>query len=157
MNGSEESFDDLNDAGMNRLRDGLERLYAAPGRVPADIDRLILSSARAAIVRRGRMRLALRWCGGAAAAAAVLFLAIRFYPRPPIPAQPSPSVAAASGEDLNGDGKVDMLDAYLLARRIELKQQTTPAMDFNKDGIVDRKDADLIALDAVKLKPEGVQ
>jgi len=59
-------------------------------------------------------------------------------------------------EDVNRDGKVDIRDALLLARKLELREPVSPALDINGDGRVDRRDAEAIAVQAVRLdKPRG--
>ena len=54
-------------------------------------------------------------------------------------------------EDLNRDGRVDILDSFALARQV--KEGTAPLkLDLNGDGVVDRRDAESIAARAVKLQ-----
>ena len=62
----------------------------------------------------------------------------------------SPSVAL---EDVDGNGRVDILDAFTLAQRIEGSARRS-AWDFNSDGAVDRRDVDLVAMAAVRLEEE---
>src|SRR5579862_578557 len=57
-------------------------------------------------------------------------------------------------EDLNRDGKVDILDAFQLAR--EIKSGKAPATgDFNGDGKVDAADVEFLAKRAVSLEKGG--
>jgi hypothetical protein len=58
-------------------------------------------------------------------------------------------------EDINRDGRVDILDAFQLARKIQSGATPAPSADLNNDGIVDRRDAEIIAMHAVKLKKGG--
>ncbi len=58
-------------------------------------------------------------------------------------------------EDINGDGTVDIIDAYLLASRIEAKGTLASEWDLNADGEVDQSDVDLLADQAVALAGEG--
>jgi hypothetical protein len=51
--------------------------------------------------------------------------------------------------DVNGDGVIDIRDAMLLARRLETGEPTS--QDFNRDGVTDRRDVDAIAMSAVRL------
>jgi len=55
-------------------------------------------------------------------------------------------------EDLNHDGRVDILDAFMLAREIQSGQRPDLGRDVNGDGKVDQSDVERIALDAVKLR-----
>src|SRR6185369_1280179 len=54
-------------------------------------------------------------------------------------------------EDINRDGRVDVLDAFALARRIETGGTLDPRWDINGDGRVDRADVNVIAARAVNL------
>jgi hypothetical protein len=64
----------------------------------------------------------------------------------------APVVAAAGPNDVNGDGRVDVIDAYLVALAVD-RERTSPAMDRNGDGRVDRADAERLVLAAVALGP----
>jgi len=57
--------------------------------------------------------------------------------------------AAASHGDVDGDGVVDIVDAYLLAKR---SGEDVEHFDINGDGQVDRADADALALHVVDLR-----
>ena len=58
-------------------------------------------------------------------------------------------------EDLNRDGRVDILDAFQLARQLESGPKPAEALDLNGDGMVDRRDAEIIAAHAVKMTKGG--
>lgn len=103
--------------------------------------------ARAAHRRRSRLRPAVRW-----SAAALLVLALGSVAlRPGQELLPSRQAAAPSARppltlaqaDLNGDGRVDVLDAYVLARAVT---HGTPRI-----GDADRHDVDRILAMAVSL------
>lgn len=66
----------------------------------------------------------------------------------------SPGAREVAG-DLNGDGRVDVLDALVLARRVERGESLQTAFDFNRDGVVDGGDARQLAAQAVALGPGG--
>jgi len=51
---------------------------------------------------------------------------------------------------------VDILDALALARAAQSERQPASNLDLNGDGVVNRRDADLIARQAVKLE-KGVK
>lgn len=59
------------------------------------------------------------------------------------------AITGAAAEDINRDGQVDILDAYVLADRIE--QQQPISGDVNNDGVTDREDIRLVAFAAVRL------
>jgi|ERR1051326_532494 hypothetical protein len=58
-------------------------------------------------------------------------------------------------EDLNHDGKVDILDAFVLARKLQGIRISDPRLDVNGDGVVDRRDIETIAAHAVSLNRGG--
>jgi hypothetical protein len=91
--------------------------------VPPEVDRAVLA---AFAPRRARV---LRWVPAAAAAA--ILAAVLLRDRVP--------------GDVDGSGRVDILDAYLLALRIEGGAGAGRALDVTGDGVVDRADVDRIA------------
>jgi len=66
-----------------------------------------------------------------------------------------PSEPQFAREDLNRDGRVDILDAFQLAREIQSSAKLKAGSDLNNDGLVNRRDAELIATHAVKLEKGG--
>ena len=54
-------------------------------------------------------------------------------------------------EDIDRNGRVDILDAFALARKVEAKSPAEPDWDVNRDGVVDAADVDAIAMKAVAL------
>lgn len=158
----EQPLDPADDAPPG-LTDDLRALYRTPP-VPPGTDLHVLADARARFAaragRRNRFRLLLRWGGGAAAAAAVLVLALRFAldSSNSGPAQaPQAAVSPARIEDVDRDGRFDVVDALCLARRIESHEAVEPHYDFNQDGRVTREDAAALARSAVRLGRETVQ
>jgi hypothetical protein len=151
-------FDD--DSLPARLRDDLLRLSPAVD-VPRSLDSAILSRAKAEYARRIRFRLVYRWAAVAAAMAACIGIVVTVRvalvsSRSPVAnVQPHTSEVASSPVpgDINGDGKVDMLDAYILARRIAAGAARQPGWDVNGDGKVDQQDVDWIANASVRVDP----
>jgi hypothetical protein len=139
---------------LQELPDGLVeelgRLYRRPVPVPAERDRVILSGARAQMAKRRRLRLVMRLGGAAAAVAAVVALVLRTPEIPDAERQVRPAVAVKP-RDVNRDNVVDIVDAYLLARKIEKGDVAQTQWDFDGNGAVDRKDADAIANEVVSL------
>jgi len=119
--------------GLRRL---VQRLRAAPVPVPAAVDRAIL---RAAARRLGRRRLPWRF-----AAAAILLVAVgtAFFLAPGAPRDPA---------DVDGSGRVDIVDAYLLALRLKEGVSAGDGGDANADGVIDQRDVDAIARRSVAL------
>ena len=55
--------------------------------------------------------------------------------------------------DVDQNGRVDILDAFALARRIQ--QGAAGGFDLNGDGVVDKLDVDFVAAQAVRLRRES--
>jgi anti-sigma factor RsiW len=147
--------------GECRERAGMLTLLAAelsraePVEIPELVEARILRQARrsAARLRSGRSR----WI--ALAAAAALLLAVTWLLRmPPAgPSSPTDGATQVQSADINGDGKLDILDAYVLARRIESDAGSEAAWDIDDDGRVDRADVDALARIAVRIEAEVVR
>ena len=162
--------DDLRDLPDALARD-LRALYGRDVGVRPSVDASILNDARAGFSRRRRFRLALRGAGllaSGAAAAALVVLALRVGDRDrespnrplaqkpetvqPATAAPVATVDAGTGpaEDVDRSGRVDILDAFVVAKLVDLQGHLdNPAYDVNGDGVIDRDDVDRIATAAV--------
>jgi anti-sigma factor RsiW len=69
--------------------------------------------------------------------------------------QPQAKRLALASEDLNRDGTVDILDAFMLAKKLQGASSSDPNLDVNGDGVVDRRDVETIAAHAVSLEKGG--
>lgn len=118
--------------------------------VPPQLDAAILASARIAIRRRARSRWIIRAVVASGAAAAVVAIGFRWSTHP----DRQPQVAFVR-EDLNRDGRVDILDAFYLARKLDAAGAPDKSQDVNGDGKVDRSDVDAIAAAAVRVSTVG--
>jgi hypothetical protein len=58
-----------------------------------------------------------------------------------------------AADDINRDGAVDILDAFVLAKKIEAGESRDA--DFNRDGTVDAQDVSAIASEVVRLEKGG--
>jgi hypothetical protein len=124
--------------------------------VPPTVDEAVLRAARNHFApgrqsRRGELWFWLRW--PAVAVACVLLFALIY--RASQPGSPTVSTPVYAREDLNRDGRVDILDAFLFARQLESGFTTATIADLNYDGVIDRRDAEVIAAQAVKLEKGG--
>jgi hypothetical protein len=63
--------------------------------------------------------------------------------------------SAYAREDVNRDGRVNILDAFQLAREIRSGTELPRALDVNGDGVVDQADAEAVAAEAVSLEKKG--
>jgi len=153
MTENDRQFDDLSGRVPDRLRRDLRGLFEPPGAVPPRVDKIILDQARQRLAKPRRLIIRLRWAAGIAAAAAVIILgAILFNPQSGIRNPKSISPALAEGRaDVDANGRVDILDAFQLARQIETRGPVAPQWDLNGDGRIDQDDVNLVALAAVRL------
>jgi hypothetical protein len=101
------------------------------------VEAAVLAAARARLAERPpRPRRRLPWLAPLVAAAAVVLWLLR---------------APASGRaDLDGNGRVDVLDAFRLARELG-SAEADPRADFDGDGGVDERDVEHVLALAVRL------
>jgi Dockerin type I domain len=130
----------------SRLGDGLRgELRSLEVETPADADsatRAVVRN-RAAEIRRAALRSRRRYWPAWAAAAALLlglgsWLALSST-RPPLRG------------DVDGSGRIDIVDAYLLARRLETQSKLEPHWDLSGDGKIDEGDVKAVAASAVSV------
>lgn len=149
-----------------RLTRDLHVLYGSAPRVPARIDDRIANLAVARLARR-RGGHVIRWASVAAAVAIVFALSwavhragapshiVAQHADSPSAAQlatnPIPTTTDARPLDTKA---IDILDAFALARRLDAHQPAGKEWDANRDGVVDRRDVDALAMAAVQLKGE---
>ena len=124
--------------------------------VPAEREQAILALAQGEAARIRRRRTWVRAFGRAVAGTAALSsaasLALVLLATKGARERP-PARATARADDLNGDGRVDILDAFAIARVIDHGGPAPRSWDRNADGTIDRRDADRVALAAVSLGP----
>lgn len=132
--------------------------------VSAAIDDAVLSMARDHLQQQRRPRRRAWWLSAGAAVAAALMLAVVLQRDPEVsPRVMAPSATTApepeameqgdvllAQEDIDRNGRVDILDAFLLARRLE-RNESTDSWDLNHDGQVNRLDVTAVAMAAVRL------
>ncbi len=171
-------FDGLEGRVSEQFRRDMRTLFAPAGPVPAQVDQAILAQARRRVARVVRannhspLRIRLRWAAGAVAAAAVIAIGVVLYQglhssnpqsairnlqsvdgsarRQMVAAKVSPAPAEGRA-DIDSNGRVDILDAFRLARHIESRGPAETKWDLNGDGRVDRADVDAAAFAAVRL------
>lgn len=149
-----------------RLRDelagDLKGLFAGSGQVPPERDRAILDAANLHFnqqQRRRQSRRVLRWATTGVAAAAVIVIGlvmvdpiqrVREISKPSVTTDAFHSVQVVR-EDIDRNGRVDILDAFTLARQIESAAMTDPKWDLDGDGEINQTDVDVVAQAAVRL------
>lgn len=137
-------FDDADSTLPEDLVADLHRLSGSVD-VPAHRDAAVLAGARHHLRYRKTIVRVLRWTPLAAAAV----LGLMVWTAGPVES-PGPAVVV-DRVDIDGNGRVDILDALALARRVE-ESTAVLAHDFNADGLVDRADVDTIAARAVAIQ-----
>lgn len=148
----EKHFDeDLDLKGSSKLSADLKALFTPKLSVPPEVDRAIMDQAHQRLFRRQPRRL-LRWAAPVAAAAAVIIFVfmLEFTMKEPESAL-SRSVLAVAQADIDHNGRVDILDAFKLARHIKSADRPDIKWDINGDGLVNRSDVDSVAFAAVRL------
>jgi len=145
---------DMHDLESDRLAADLKGAMEAPVEVPSHIDeemRSLAQSSAARVVLRRTARWRWTWTAVAAAAAVLLVVGLWHTQDRATRRSATPPAPAARLEDIDGSGAVDILDAFLLARRIERRTAADSRWDLNGDGKVTQADVDRIALIAVSL------
>lgn len=141
-----------------RLREDLKALHQPQGRVPAELDEAILA---AAPTRQTSTRRPFLVRAASLAAAAVLLVVplvfVALWLRSQRAEDPV-DVDVARAEDVDGSGRVDILDALALARRVEngaIEVRANAALDvgldFDGDGRIDQRDVQHVAREAVRI------
>lgn len=126
----------------------LSRLYRPSMQIPAEREQAIQRAIRDHFAeppaRRIWTKRVLPWAAVAATAGLVCTLWLTTRPPPAAPGQ-------FSAMDLDRSGRIDVLDAFLLARQLHSLRQFDLTSDFNGDGTVDGQDVDALAMKAVAL------
>jgi hypothetical protein len=136
-----------------KLVAALKQLQREPLFIPKTTDEAVLRAARQHLGARQSRKAVLfgiwkPWL--AAATVAVLLLAVMPQFLRHFPSQGNQ--ARSAREDVNHDGRVDILDAFALASQIKAGRLPTLQMDLNGDGVVDERDVATIAARAVRLE-----
>ena len=183
MTEKKEHYDEDSDLGLSpKFSEDLSTLFKPHLSVPPEVDRAVLDQAHRHLTRPCKPRRPFRWAASIAAAAAVIIFAFIFNiareptaemareaaqdtakkhalytARKPAPALVS-SVIAKAQVDIDRNGRLDILDAFKLARHVESTDRTKTNLflrkqgwDINGDGLVNRNDVDLVASAAVRL------
>lgn len=139
------------------LKQDIRALYEADLDIPCEVDERILAEARKQAPPQKTRIISLRWAVAAAAAACVL-VAISFLMKPSLQSTRRAARAPAqTTNDFDGNGRVNIVDAYQLARTLEETGRAGDDWDLNGDGTVDSDDVERLAMAAVRLKRESGQ
>jgi len=156
MTDKRKHFDeDLDLRVSSKLSADLNALFQPPVGVPPEVDRAVMDRADKHFARfqsgKGR-HLRVHWAWRIAAAAAVIIFAFSLdLTKKTGPATDSFSIGKTQAVDIDRNGRVDILDAFKLAKQIESAGPAETEWDINGDGLIDRSDVDVVALAAVRL------
>lgn len=158
---SEIPDDEINVDLPPKLQSALRDLYQSPKPIDATVDQTILSQAREhlksksprdpVLTSSGKARSSTRMWVSVAVVAAALLLVVNLNTVQNPKNTASPSSTTLVREDLDGNGHVDILDAFLLARKLEEGIAPDANWDLNQDGKVDQVDVQHAAMLAVRL------
>ena len=128
----------------------LKQLFGSPSPLPGELDVSVMAHYRRSQIRKQR----LRWVRYAAAAIVLLTVGL-FMVQNHSSLDPQVQVAVLP-MDIDRDGRVNILDALRLAQQLPTAQELSTQWDFNSDGMIDRRDVDLVAYRAVRLSAREV-
>jgi hypothetical protein len=136
----------------SKLADALRHAHEpAPMSFDA-LDDAVMAATRGELERRSRP-IVFRPAPWLAAAALIAFGVTAWMIWQPQQTAPTPGARLTiAREDIDASGRVDILDAFVIARTIERGRTPDPAWDLNADGTVDHADVDLVAGASVSLK-----
>ena len=139
----------------SKLSADLNALFQPQLGVPPEVDRAVMDRAHKhfAPLQSGKgKRLRIHWGWRIAAAAAVVILAFSLdLTKQTGPATDRFSLSETQATDIDRNGRVDILDAFKLAKHIESTGPAETEWDINGDGLIDRSDVDVVAFAAVRL------
>jgi len=146
MTERKEHFDEDLDLRVSAgFSEDLRTLFKPQLSVPPEVDRAVIDKSHQHFIPkhwRGRIFKHISLWRIAAAAAVIIFAFSLNLTQ-----KPGPTMAV----DIDRNGRVDILDAFKLARHIESANRTDKKWDINEDGVVNGKDVDLVASAAVSL------
>jgi hypothetical protein len=151
-----------------KLSADLNALFEPQGGVPPEVDRAVTDRAykHFAAMQSGQGKRRIHWAWRIAAAAAVVIFAFSLdLTKQAGPTKQRVSMSKTQAVDIDRNGRVDILDAFKLAKHIETagpaerdpilqidrKMGTQKEWDINGDGVIDRSDVDIVARAAVRL------
>lgn len=154
-----EQFDEgLNLRVSPKLSADLTALFEPKRPVPPEVDRAVSDGIHQHFVdtkpletKRQGFRWVALWKIAAVAAVVILAFSLDLTKKPDPATNRSPVSAGTQATDIDLNGRVDILDAFTLARKIEDADRIETEWDINGDGLVDHTDVDMVASAAVRL------
>ncbi len=170
MTEKKEHFDEDLDLRISpKLSEDFNALFKPQFSMPPELDRAIMDKAQQRLVQRHWRQRVFRHISLwriAAAAAVIIFAFSLNLTQKPGPTTSQSNLVEAQAIDIDRNGRVDILDAFKLARHIESADRTKTNLspvsstgqalrkqgwDINGDGLVNRNDVDSVAFAAVSL------
>ena len=139
----------------SKLSADLKAFFEPQVGVPPEVNRAVMDRAHQHFAGikpdKGRLQL-IHWAWRIAAAAAVIIFVFSLdLTKQTGPTTDRFSLSKTQAVDIDRNGRVDILDAFKLAKHIESPGPAETGWDINGDGLIDRSDVDVVALAAVRL------
>ncbi len=147
-------YEDLDMRVSQKFSEDLNILFKPHFSIPPEVDRAIMDRAHQQFTQKHWSHRILRHISIwriAAAAAVIIFAFSLNLTQKPGPATNQSFLVGARAVDIDRNGRVDILDAFKLARYVESAERTEKKWDVNGDGLVNSNDVDLVASAAVRL------
>ncbi len=143
MTERKEHFDEDLDLRVSAgFSEDLRTLFKPQLSVPPEVDRVVIDKCHQHFIPKHWSHRISRhvslWRIAAAAAVIIFAFSLNLTQKP-------------QAVDIDRNGRVDILDAFKLARHIESAGRTETEWDFNGDGLIDQSDVDTVAFAAVRL------
>jgi len=162
MTERKEHFDEDLDLRVSAgFSEDLRTLFKPQLSVPSEVDRVVIDKCHQHFIPKHwshRIFQHVSLWRIAAAAAVIIFAFSLNLTKKPGPSTSRSVLAEAQAVDIDRNGRVDILDAFKLARHIESANRhiesanrTDKKWDINEDGVVNGNDVDLVASAAVSL------
>ena len=146
--------EDLNLKVSQKFSEDLNIFFKPQFSIPPEVDRAVLDRAYQHLTQKHWSHHILRHISIwriAAAAAVIIFAFSLNLTQKSGPTTSQSLLEEARAVDIDENGRVDILDAFKLARYVESAERTEKKWDINGDGLVNSNDVDMVASAAVRL------
>ncbi|MBW7990348.1 MAG: hypothetical protein FVQ84_10090 [Planctomycetes bacterium] len=146
--------EDLDLRVSQKFSEDLNILFKPQFSIPPEVERAVMDRAYQHFTQKHWSHRILRhisiWRIAAAAAVIILAFSLNLTQKPG-PTTSQSLLGEARAVDIDRNGRVDILDAFKLARYVESAERTETKWDINGDGLVNSNDVDMVASAAVRL------
>jgi hypothetical protein len=155
MNEETKHFDeDLDLRVSQKLSEDFNILFKPQFSIPPEVDRAVMDRAHQHFIQKHWSHRILQhisiWRIAAAAAVIIVAFSLNLTQKPG-PTTSQSLLGEVRAVDIDRNGRVDILDAFKLARYVESAERTDKKWDINGDGFVNSNDVDLVVSAAVRL------